>query len=80
MLRTTGLSHRLFWEVPEGLGAVGLSDGPKEDRVQVQCVFQGGWPASLTVGASCRIEGTFRGVIATAGVPLLVDCELADEG
>ena len=66
--------------MPEGLGTASLSDDPHEDRAQVVCVFRGGRPASLAVGTPCHIEGTFRGVIATSGVPLLVDCELAAEG
>jgi hypothetical protein len=79
-LGTTGLAQRLFKDVPEGLGFASLSDDPREDQAQVVCVFRGGCPAALAEGVPCRIEGTFRGVSPTSGVPLLTECDLAGEG
>jgi hypothetical protein len=74
---TTGLNHRLFWDVPEGVGTVGLREDLNRDQADVACVFRGACPAALEAGKACRIEGTYRGVVATSGVPLLVDCEVA---
>jgi hypothetical protein len=59
------------------LGVVGLGEGG--DRPDVSCVFSGGLPVELEAGQSVRIIGTVRGLIPTAGVPLMVDCELADD-
>ncbi len=74
---TTGLTQKKFWDVAEGLGSAGLSDDPGQDQADVVCVFQGLCPAALREGEPARIEGTYRGVIAASGVPLLVDCEMA---
>jgi hypothetical protein len=78
-LDTTSFTARISWKVPEGLGCAYLNDDPQQDQPQTICVFQGGRPASLRVGAPCRIEGTYRGPLAVSGVPLLIECQLATE-
>ncbi len=71
---TTGYNHRTFWEVPEGLAILSLgSDG---DHPHTTCVLSGGLPSMAEIGKSVQIEGTYRGLIATSGVPLMVDCEV----
>jgi hypothetical protein len=76
-LGVTKLYQRTFWDVPEDLGFASLSDDPMADQSQTICVFRRGVPEGLEVGATCRIEGTFRGVIPTSGVPMLINSELA---
>jgi hypothetical protein len=78
-LDTTSFTARISWKVPEGLGCAYLNDDPLQDQPQTICVFQGARPASLRVGAPCRIEGTYRGPLAVSGVPLLIECQLATE-
>ena len=76
-LAVSGYSHRLFWEIPEGLAIASLSDDPDAARPQVACVFSGGLPEGIKVGKVCQIEGTYREVMPTSGVPLLVNCKKA---
>jgi hypothetical protein len=77
-LDTTHFAERIAWQVPEQLGCAYLSDDPDQDQPQVICIFRGGRPISLRVGTPCRIEGTYRNVLATSGVPLLIDSDLVE--
>jgi hypothetical protein len=73
-LGNVGFSQETLWDVGRGLGFASLGDGG--DRPDVTCVFSGPLPTELEMGQTGRITGTVRGLIATAGVPLLVECEL----
>ncbi len=73
-IATTGYSHHTFWEVPEGLAILSL--GNDGDHPHTTCVLSGGLPSRAEIGKSVQVEGTYRGLIATSGVPLMVDCEV----
>jgi hypothetical protein len=60
-VRVTGKNEKLFWNVPEGMNAVTLTKGEKDDAISYVCV----WPKGEAPPA--RVKG---------GATVLIDCRL----